>query len=57
MTDRDAVEVLKVMTAREDWPAFYAHLGLYDASGLLHYILDETGLLLEEAVEFMRRGK
>lgn len=54
------------MRKRKDWAEFIDHIGYgkdktipdreYDEYVNIVYVLDTTGLLLQEAVEFMRRG-
>ena len=47
------IDLLKRMRKREDWTICYQTLGLYDASGLLFYILDDTGAFAQAVLEFL----
>ena len=54
-TERGRIDLLKRMRKREDWTICYQTLGLYDASGLLFYILDDNGALARVALEFLEK--
>jgi hypothetical protein len=62
----DPVLVLREMMKREDWPVFIKRIGARIEDRYtgqppvdfvrVYYMTDTTGLLAQEAVEFLRRG-